>query len=233
MRKLILLYAFMLAGVMGCSRAWVAPEITGVPPKNIPDPDRCGLCHQAEYNSWRKTVHATTPRIAAIPELPGGCAACHANVSSHIGNPDTVKPPHIPSLSGTDKNLICGKCHFNREIVGRKAINPRDRHGLFLSVGFESKAVQLDCLQCHRGHGGKSDMLRSMRANACFKCHKEAIITMGVFQPVNYLAAGKACFGCHTAHGGSAPGKLARMTVGIGVTCVICHPTLDLSKTGF
>jgi len=45
---------------------------------------------------------------------------------------------------------------------------------------------------------------------------------MGVFQPVNYLAFGKACFGCHTVHGGSDAGKLVRMAVGAGVTCVIC-----------
>ncbi|MFA6472501.1 MAG: cytochrome c3 family protein [Candidatus Latescibacterota bacterium] len=218
---------------MGCSRTWVIPEIVQVPAQNGHDPAQCGHCHPAEYESWQKTVHATSPRITAVPELPKGCVACHEDAYRHIENPDAVKPTLISLLNRSDKNLICGKCHFNPQIVGHRAINPRDRHGLFMSVGFEMKEFQLDCLQCHRIHGGKPDMLQSNRANSCFKCHKEAIITMGVFQPVNYLASGKACFGCHTVHGGSTTGKLTRMMVGTGVTCVICHPTFNLQKTWF
>jgi predicted CXXCH cytochrome family protein len=76
-------------------------------------------------------------------------------------------------------------------------------------------------------------MLKTSRAHTCFGCHKEAVITMGVFQPVNYLTLGKTCVSCHPAHGGSRPHQIARMTVGMAVTCIVCHPTGDLHRVGF
>ncbi len=63
-------------------------------------------------------------------------------------------------------------------------------------------------------------MLAGARAHVCFRCHKTAIVTMGVFQPVNYLTFGKACQACHTVHGGSGLAKVARMSTGV---CVVCH----------
>ena len=63
-------------------------------------------------------------------------------------------------------------------------------------------------------------MLASIKAHICFTCHKEAIVTMGVFQPFNYLFLGKACQACHAIHGGSSGAQAARMGAGF---CVVCH----------
>jgi predicted CXXCH cytochrome family protein len=63
-------------------------------------------------------------------------------------------------------------------------------------------------------------MLKRIRAHVCFDCHKTAIATMGIFQPVNYVTFGKACQACHTVHGGRTASKVARMTVGV---CIVCH----------
>lgn len=231
--KQYLTWVFIVAWILVSSCSGMVQKNSVVQTQDLTYSAKCKLCHLPEYESWQKTVHAASQRITAIQHTNCDCADCHENVSSHLDNPSDVKPPIIKSMSSTEKNLICGKCHYKQEIVGRKAINPHDKHGLLMNVGFESKTVQLDCLQCHSIHGGKPDMLKSLRANACFRCHKEAIITMGVFQPVNYLVWGKACFGCHTVHGGNATEKLVRMTSGIAVTCVICHPTLDLHKTWY
>jgi predicted CXXCH cytochrome family protein len=81
----------------------------------------------------------------------------------------------------------------------------------------------LSCLDCHAGHSARRNMLRGLQAHICFRCHKRAIVTMGIFQPLNYLTAGKTCTSCHAAHGTTKGGHAARMTLGIGATCVVCH----------
>jgi predicted CXXCH cytochrome family protein len=93
---------------------------------------------------------------------------------------------------------------------------------MFMSVGFEGHKRQLACLDCHSGHSGKAKMSAHLRAHTCYQCHKEAIVTMGVFLPINYLTFGKACQACHPLHGGSPASKSARMGVGV---CVVCHFT--------
>jgi predicted CXXCH cytochrome family protein len=224
----------VLLVLAGCSRTREAARIDTVPTgPGSAQAMVCGVCHAAEYASWEKSAHANE----ALLEKAGagdlyGCAGCHSGLPDHLMN-TAARPAHIDSLSTGEKNLICGNCHFNREILGKRAFDPEDRHGVFMSVGFDAQHRRIDCLDCHRVHGGRTDMLRSIRAHTCFHCHEEAIITMGVFQPVNYLFAGKACFGCHTVHGGSEAGKLARMTVGVGATCVFCHPDLNLEKSWF
>jgi predicted CXXCH cytochrome family protein len=158
----------------------------------------------------------------AIVPFPGlrECGACHGNISAHASDP-SVKPETSPAdLSKTEQNTLCGKCHFNQDLLKRSAINPQDRHAVFMSVGFEGRKKQISCLDCHSGHQGKSNMLVSIKAHICFRCHKVAIATMGVFQPFNYLFFGKACQVCHAIHGGSSAAQGARMGIGV---CVVCH----------
>jgi predicted CXXCH cytochrome family protein len=149
-----------------------------------------------------------------------GCGACHENSLAHSQDPETITPSNPSSLDKASQNAVCGKCHYSQEILGRRAINPRDRHGLLTNAGFEGHSKLLSCLECHSPHAGHSKMLAGARAHVCFKCHKSAIVTMGVFQPFNYLTFGKACQACHTVHGGSPVSKAARMGVGV---CVVCH----------
>lgn len=154
------------------------------------------------------------------------CGACHDNLATHADKPDVVVPSVLTELEKTQQNNVCGKCHYSQDLLGKKAINPHDKHALFMSVGFEGKKRQISCLECHSGHKGKGDMLHGIKAHTCFKCHKEAIVTMGIFQPLNYLLAGKVCLGCHPPHGGTAKDMVARMATGIAMTCVPCHTGL-------
>jgi len=159
--------------------------------------------------------------MARIPlEELRECGACHENAAAHVQAPGPATTPTITALTRTEQNTICGKCHYNQALFGSRAINPHDKHGLFMSVGLEGRQRQISCLDCHSGHHGGSAMLVSIKAHICFTCHREAIVTMGVFQPFNYLFAGKACQGCHTVHGGSAGEQWGRMGVGF---CIVCH----------
>ncbi len=208
--------------IAGCAaRTWESTPIESYrPSQEAPPASVCQSCHQAEYDSWMKTRHSSEDYMAVVPvkELRG-CGACHDNIAGHVAD-SNVKPGNPAKLDKTEQNTTCGKCHFNQAILGKSAINPDDKHSVFMSVGFQGKKRQIACLDCHSGHKGKSEMLITMKAHICFTCHKEAIVTMGVFQPFNYLFVGKACQGCHAVHGGSSGAQAARMGTGF---CIVCH----------
>jgi predicted CXXCH cytochrome family protein len=214
----------LIAGLTleGCARKWqFSPLESYRPSEAVPVASSCQTCHKNQYDSWKKTRHASETRMAIIPinELRE-CGACHDNIAAHAADPAN-KPGTTPAkLNKTEQNTLCGKCHYNQDIFGNRAINPQDKHALFMSVGLEGKEQQIACLDCHSGHKGGSEMLVSIKAHVCFTCHKSAIVTMGIFQPFNYLFLGKACQACHAVHGGSSTAQATRMGVGF---CIICH----------
>jgi hypothetical protein len=38
-------------------------------------------------------------------------------------------------MTRTEQNIICGKLHFNQKLLGRRSINPEDKHVILMSVG--------------------------------------------------------------------------------------------------
>jgi predicted CXXCH cytochrome family protein len=221
---LICLLALALAGCSTPGKG-VHPKLAEPSPAiSGPRAANCIICHKQQYETWKATSHADVAAMATIPGVQRlECSACHDDLPAHVASPHESRPPDITAMSKSDQNRVCGRCHFSSDMPGRKGINLDHRHGLLTSVGFEGKKRQLSCLDCHKIHGGKGDMLRGMHAHTCFRCHKEAIVTMGVFQPLNYVAAGKICTACHATHGASTLGHAARMTVGVGATCIVCH----------
>lgn len=232
----LLLYSGIFASMIfsGCAAMNDTRHTGASASEDFKDSRSCIGCHPKQYDAWAKSPHANAKRMSTVEDVRlQGCAACHDQSTAHAENPEKVIPRSISGMSKTEQNSLCGACHYNTTVVRGNSVNPRNRHGVFMSVGLEGYKRQFSCLDCHTGHGGKADMLRSVRAHTCFGCHKEAVITMGVFQPINYLTAGKTCVSCHPSHGGSRPHQVARMTVGMAVTCIVCHPTGDLHKTGF
>ena len=222
--KLLGLSVLVAMILIGCSRTWNYVELAEPAIAESPSASDCKECHEDEYASWDKTKHSEPSRMQKIPfQQLHECGACHDNLVPHVDELGDDVPSAIPEMTKTEQNAVCGKCHYNQELLGRKAINPHDKHALFMSVGFQDKKRLISCLECHSGHEGKGNMLQGIRAHNCFKCHKEAIVTMGVFQPLNYLFVGKVCFACHPPHGGTTKGMVARMTTGIALTCVPCH----------
>jgi len=221
-RVAAIIFPIILVALVGCARTWQFEPLESFrPPEVVPAAPTCQTCHQKEYESWKKTRHAEKARMAVIPikELRE-CGACHDNVAAHAADPATKPGPSPAKLNKTNQNILCGKCHYNQDLLRSNAINPQDKHALFMSVGFEGKEQQISCMDCHSGHKGGSEMLITIRAHICFTCHKSAIVTMGIFQPFNYLAFGKFCQACHAVHGGSSTAQYTRMGVGV---CVICH----------
>lgn len=213
--------------VAGCSSTgtWKYTPLTAIPVEpRVPRAASCGECHEAEYSTWKKNDHGDPKAMAAItvPQLRE-CGACHENLAAHLAAPENQQPRALARLTKTEQNEACGNCHYNKQLLGRKAINPHNDHGLFTSVGYQGKKEQISCLDCHQGHGQKDSMLQTIEAHVCFQCHKEAIVTMGIFQPVNYVAEGEVCFACHAPHGTSKGGQAARMTTGVVATCIPCH----------
>lgn len=229
MQKKIILALLLIAGLAllaaGCgTRTWQFTPIDAFrPAESVPPASACKSCHESEFASWKKTRHADDVHMTIVPvEGLRGCGACHDNVAGHAADP-SVKPGTSPAkMTKTEQNTVCGKCHFNQDLLGSAAINPADKHALYKNVGFEGREQQIACLDCHSGHKGRTEMLVSMKAHVCYNCHKGAIVTMGIFQPFNYLTFGKTCQACHSVHGGSSGAQAARMGAGV---CVICHFT--------
>jgi len=217
-----LMFLLVVLIMAGCARTWqFTPLESYRPAEAVPAASACQACHKSQYDSWKKTRHSDETRMAIIPinELRE-CGACHEDTAAHAANPAYKPGTTLARLSKTEQNTLCGKCHYNQDLFGSRAINPQDKHALFMSVGLEGKEQQIACLDCHSGHKGGSEMLVSIKAHICFTCHKSAIVTMGIFQPFNYLAFGKACQACHAVHGGSSTAQATRMGVGF---CIICH----------
>jgi predicted CXXCH cytochrome family protein len=227
MKKTVILSFVVIIIAAGCARSWIyQPLETYKPTEAAPPASVCQPCHQAQFDSWKKTRHSEPERMAkiSVPELRE-CGACHEGLAAHAA--DSAKtPPAIGKMTKTDRNTLCGKCHYNPKLFGQKifgssAINPHDRHALFADVGLEGWKKQIACLDCHSGHKGGTDMLVRIRAHICYECHTSAMVTMGIlFQIPNWLTAGYTCRLCHTFHGGSATERWGWMGAGV---CIVCH----------
>ena len=222
MKKTVILALLLVLIVVGCARTWVSQPIeTYQPSEAVPPAATCQSCHQDQYDTWKKNRHSDEKYIAKVPVVElRECGACHDNLNAHAADPGGSKPQHLTSLTKTEKNTLCGKCHYNQKLFGSDAINPHDKHSLFADVALEGQPKQIACLDCHTGHRGGAEMLVRIKAHICFECHTSAMVTMGIFQPLNYLTFGKTCQACHTVHGGSAGERWGRMSVGF---CIVCH----------
>ena len=219
---LLFLCLFTVVVIIGCAGTWVTQPIeTFKPAEAVPPATVCRPCHESQFDSWKKTRHADGQRMAMIPVKDlHECGACHVNLTAHAADPGN-KPPNIAAMTKTDKNTLCGKCHYSQKLFGGRAINPHGKHSLFADVALEGQPKQIACLDCHSGHKGGSDMLVRIKAHICYECHTSAMVTMGIlFQVPNWLTAGYMCQACHTVHGGSASERWGRMGVGF---CVVCH----------
>lgn len=221
MKKTVIVSFLAMFLIAGCARTWMFQPIESYKPAGAAPPAAsCEPCHKAQFDAWKATRHGDPQYMTKIPvqELRE-CGACHDNLAAHAADAGQ-RPAAITKMTRTDRNMLCGKCHYNQQIFGSDAINPHDRHALIADVALEGQKKQIACLDCHSGHKGGSEMLVRIKAHICFECHTSAIITMGVFQPLNYLTFGKMCQACHTVHGGSSGERWGRMGVGF---CVVCH----------
>ncbi len=224
MRSLLIVLLLTGAFIDGCARTWPYQELESFQPaSDVPPAAVCKTCHAEQFVTWSRTRHGEASRMERI-SVAGlrECGACHGDLSAHAADPAAAKPAPIGAMTKSEKNMLCGKCHYNQRLFGSRAINPHDKHALFSNVALEGQNKQIACLDCHSGHKGGSDMLVRIKAHICYECHTSAMFTMAIFQPFNYLTFGKMCQACHTVHGGSPGERWGRMGVGF---CIICHFT--------
>ena len=88
--KSLLTFALALSSVTWAKGTVAAPEFVGA--------ERCGHCHEAEYQQWRSSGHAVAlARLTKVQQRDASCRACHTMAPSE----------EDPSLAGVQ----CESCH--------------------------------------------------------------------------------------------------------------------------
>jgi hypothetical protein len=84
-----ILLIIIILTLVGCARTWQFTPLESFRPADIvPPSSTCQTCHQGEYDSWKKTRHASETHMAPVPikELRE-CGACHDNGAGPRGGP--------------------------------------------------------------------------------------------------------------------------------------------------
>lgn len=118
-----------LVGIMALlsPSAWAGPEAIGA--------ERCGACHEKEYQDWKGTAHAQAlARLSAPKQRDPACRSCHT----------TAPSKNDPSLAGVQ----CESCHGVGSLYAPEHVMKdetlRDLLGL-------TKVEEATCRGCHDG----------------------------------------------------------------------------------
>ena len=128
--------------------------------KNIPR--LCSRCHRAEYEIYKKSIHARALFDMGI-EKAAVCYDCHEEHRV----PNVTSPRWMLWLVGK-----CGSCH-KRELATYR----QTYHGQVTRLGYTTVAK---CPDCHGSHGilppsdPASTLSKANRLHTCKKCHPKA-----------------------------------------------------------
>ena len=240
---LLWLLAGSLALSAGCLGSWHHKDWSpsgDMIPEGMRTAEDCGECHESAVSTWKKTAHADAEEMGEIglPAPYRECGACHFGIGAEGTAPgesgmhaaeltedpeafhDALVSPN--SLTKPQVNEMCGRCHFQKEWLGRKSVNPTYKHQLIMDVGFQDAKKILACTDCHDGHGTRRDMMTRSKSMICYDCH--LAVEMWPFQLLNWPTNGQTCFFCHPPHGAHRAETATRMVVGLAVVgCLPCH----------
>ena len=121
--------------------------------------EKCGSCHQYEYNQYIKSVHGA-PQANGNSD-PATCVDCH----SATANPHNILRVLDPSATTYPKNIAqtCAKCHNDPKLMDKYGIVEkvyesymRSFHGKAMKLAPKGAPIQqLDtatCVNCHGAH---------------------------------------------------------------------------------
>lgn len=171
------------------------------------DSASCGLCHQAQYDDWKTTVHSRSIGTGLLgqmpsmlhrdPETAAMCYTCHAPLTEqqeiYQVSSQFKKNPRFDA--GLQKHgLTCAGCH----VRGYQRFGPPQRDG---SLGGEMARDQAP-------HGGATRTPAFERAEFCMDCHqfkegerklngKLLENTYNEWKSSPYAVQGIACQQCH------------------------------------
>jgi hypothetical protein len=164
------------------------PHDTNSPLTKLSLAEKCGSCHQFEYNQYIKSVHGA-PQASGNSD-PATCTDCHSSNS----NPHNIVRVLDPSATTYPKNIAqtCAKCHNDPKLMGKYGIVEkvydsymRSFHGKNISLSGDSAALQqlntATCVNCHGAHNISSvsdpnSPVAGMEnlAKTCEQCHPGA-----------------------------------------------------------
>jgi hypothetical protein len=164
------------------------PHEVQTPLTKLSQAEKCGSCHQYEYDQYIESVHGVP--MAGGNTDPATCADCH----STDGNPHSVVRVLDPAASTYPKNIAqtCAKCHNDPALMDKYGIVEkvydsymRSFHGKAIKLSPQNATIQqLDtatCVNCHGAHNIKSvtDPASSVAGmdnlvKTCKGCHPQA-----------------------------------------------------------
>ena len=169
--------------------------------------ETCAQCHEAEYEYFKLSDHASVSINIKDKDAEAGqaeaCETCHGPGSLHVeGRGDKSK------IIRANAETACFSCHLN--VKGEFML----QHHHPVPEG------RMFCTACHDMHGkdveATGGKLLLGKDERCFKCHKEM---RGPFV-FEHEAMREGCPVCHTPHG-SINDKL--LVAGPTITCLRCH----------
>lgn len=107
--------------------AWAAPEPIGA--------ERCGTCHEKEYEDWKGSAHAQAlARLSAPKQRDPVCRSCH-----------TTEPTKTdPALAGVQ----CESCHGAGSLYAPEYVMKDEKLRALLGL---KKVNEATCRGCHDG----------------------------------------------------------------------------------
>jgi hypothetical protein len=127
-------------------------------------PESCGVCHPAQWQDWKTSLHARTMGPGVLgqlvemrvndPATAALCLTCHAPLAEQ--QPDA--PAFDPALHR--EGLVCAACH----VRGHERFGPPPRDG---SVDQRADRSRLP-------HGGVRRVRAFLRSEFCSPCHQFA-----------------------------------------------------------
>lgn len=164
------------------------PHQANSPLTKLSTAEKCGTCHQYEYNQYLTSIHGV--QLSSGNADVATCIDCHATDSS----PHNVVRVLDPTASTYPKNIAdtCGKCHSDVSLMTKYGVVEKvydtymsSFHGKAMELASDKLTMQelntATCVNCHGAHDIKavndpSSPVAGMQhlAQTCDQCHPGA-----------------------------------------------------------
>lgn len=178
---------------------------------------KCADCHEDFDKDTLPGMHTVS----------GGCLSCH--FPHEVKNGEIV-PPTPPTVEK------CLECHSDVAESTPHPMKAKLTPDQQKAIGGEKKSTDLGCMDCHKLHHAKSEMLLSMPlqgSQLCIACHSSfATVLGGVHDlrnsaPTEKNQGGKSandagpCSSCHMVHTFARP--VVKDDIDTDGNCLTCH----------
>jgi cbb3-type cytochrome oxidase cytochrome c subunit len=190
---------------------WQTPApLQGAPPEYYNEtvsqlkPEKCGVCHQSQWQDWQTTRHAVAmgpgiqgQLIGENPDFVNNCLTCHAPLSeqtAYLSDADgeyTLNPRYDDALQAS--GLVCAACHvrghqrygppFSEEATAASVFAEGHHGGAVVSPAYQDSAF---CRPCHQFEEGSTSLNGKLLEN-----------TYNEWRESPHAQNGQTCQSCH------------------------------------